>query len=121
VCCYSRCDSALGTIYPLASRMADDDCSFAAIDIVRVLGGRWGAMGHDGVRGVPGTRALSLADALNSPLPASGCVNVDACAVVCHGEPPTGAHSDIVHPELARVVLAAGRITRPAAASASPV
>ncbi|WP_329351414.1 serine-threonine protein kinase [Streptomyces sp. NBC_01261] len=121
VCCYSHCDSALGTIYPLASRMADDDCSFAAVDIVRVLGDRWGAMGHDGVRAVPGTRSLSLAEALDSPLPASGCVNVDTCAVVCHGEPPTGAHSDIVHPELARVVLAAGRIDRPAAAQASPV
>ena len=121
VCCYSHCDSALGTIYPLASRMADDDCSFAAVDIVRVLGDKWGAMGHDGVRAVPGTLALSLAEALNSPLPASGCVNVDTCAVVCHGEPPTGAHSDIVPPELARVGLAAGRNTRPAAASASPV
>ena len=121
VCCYSHCDSALGTIYPLASRMADDDCSFAAVDIVRVLGDKWGAMGHDGVQGVPGTRSLTLAEALSSPLPASGCVNVDTCAVVCHGEPPTGAHSDIVHPELARVVLAAGRIDRPAAAQASPV
>jgi len=121
VCCYSHCDSALGTIYPLASRMADDDCSFAAVDIGRVLGDKWGAMGHDGVQAVPGTCSLSLAEALNSPLPASGCVNVDVCAVVCHGEPPTGAHSDIVHPELARVVLAAGRIDRPAAAQASPV
>ncbi|WP_416962831.1 serine-threonine protein kinase [Streptomyces sp. Agncl-13] len=121
VCCYSHCDSALGTIYPLASRMADDDCSFAAIDIGRVLGDKWGAMGHDGVQGVPGTPSLSLAEAINSPLPTSGCVNVDACAVVCHGEPPTGAHGDIVHPELARVVLAAGRIDRPAAARVSAV
>jgi len=121
VCCYSHCDSALGTIYPLASRMADDDCSFAAVDIVRMLGDKWGAMGHDGVRAVPGTRSLTLAEALNSPLPDSGCVNVDVCSVVCHGGPPNGAHSDIVHPELARVVLAAGRIDRPAAAQASPV
>ncbi|MEV6484599.1 serine-threonine protein kinase [Streptomyces sp. NPDC051576] len=121
VCCYSHCDSALGTIYPLASRMADDDRSFTALDIGRVLGDRWGAMGHDGVQAVPGTRSLTLAEALNSPLPASGCVNVDACAVVCHGGAPSGAHSDIVHPELARVVLAAGRIDRPAAAQASPV
>ncbi|WP_406128535.1 serine-threonine protein kinase [Streptomyces sp. NBC_00989] len=121
VCCYSHCDSALGTIYPLASRMADDDCSFAAVDIGRVLGDKWGALGHDGVQGVPGTRSLSLAEAIDSPLPTSGCVNVDACAVVCHGEPPTGAHGDIVHPELARVVLAAGRIDRPAAARVSAV
>ncbi|MFJ5309411.1 serine-threonine protein kinase [Streptomyces sp. NPDC088350] len=121
VCCYSHCDSALGTIYPLASRMSDDDRSFAGLDIGRVLGDKWGAMGHDGVQAVPGTPSLTLAEALDSPLPASGCVNVDACAVVCHGDPPSGAHSDIVHPELARVVLAAGRINRPAAAQASPV
>jgi hypothetical protein len=35
---------------------------------------------------------------------------VDAAAVVKRGGPPAGAHSDIVHPELARMVLAAGRI-----------
>jgi hypothetical protein len=110
VCCYSHYDGALGTFYPLASRMADDAQSVACFDIGRVLGPKWGAMGHDGVQAVPGTRALTLAEALAGPLPASGCVNVDAAAVVCRGGPPAGAHSDIVHPELARVVLAAGRI-----------
>ncbi|MFE0329289.1 serine-threonine protein kinase [Streptomyces sp. Y2F8-2] len=115
VCCYSHFDSALGTLYPLASRMADDDRSLtgdftADFDIGRLLGPRWGAMGHDGIQAVDGTRSLTLADALGGGLPASGCVNVDACAVVCHGGPPSGAHSDIVHPELARVVLAAGRV-----------
>ncbi|MFE0509829.1 serine-threonine protein kinase [Streptomyces sp. NPDC058964] len=110
VCCFSSHDSALGTFYPLASRMADEDDSFAGVDIGRMLGARWGAMGHDGVQAVPGTRGLDLAGALRGPLPTSGCVNVDAAAVVRRGGPPTGAHSDIVHPELARVVLAAGRI-----------
>ncbi|MEV8605376.1 serine-threonine protein kinase [Streptomyces griseoviridis] len=110
VCCHSRFDTALGTLYPLASRMADEDESFLGVDIGRRLGPRWGAMGHDGVQGVPGTRGLDLAGALRGPLPAEGCVNVDAAAVVRHGGPPCGAHSDIVHPELARLVLAAGRI-----------
>lgn len=67
-------------------------------------------MGFGGVRAVPGTRACTLAEALAAPLPVSGCVNVDAAAVVRRGGPPSGAHSDIVHPELARVVLAAGRV-----------
>lgn len=110
VCCYSHFDSALGTLYPLASRMADDDESFAGFDLGRALGPKWGAMGHDGVQAVPGTRALDLATALHGPLPSSGCVNIDAAAVVRQGGPPAGAHSDIVHTELARVVLAAGRI-----------
>ncbi|WP_250401649.1 serine-threonine protein kinase [Streptomyces cellostaticus] len=110
VCCYSRFDSALATFYPLASRCADDDRSVGGLALGRMLGERWGAMGHDGVQGVPGTGTLTLAAALRGPLPASGCVNVDAAAVVRRGGAPSGAHSDIAHPELARVVLAAGRI-----------
>ncbi|MGW2423070.1 serine-threonine protein kinase [Streptomyces sp. NPDC001709] len=111
VCCYSHFDAALGTFYPLASRLAWDDRSCAGSEIAAVLGPEWGAMGHDGVQAVPGTARLDLAAALAGGLPASGCVNVDAASVVCHGGPPSGAHSDIVHPELARLVLAAGRIT----------
>ncbi|MFJ9731563.1 serine-threonine protein kinase [Streptomyces sp. NPDC101171] len=110
VCCYSRFDSALATFYPLASRCADDDRSVGGLALGRMLGERWGAMGHDGVQGVPGTGALDLAAALRGPLPGAGCVNVDAAAVVRRGGAPSGAHSDILHPELARVVLAAGRI-----------
>ncbi|ELS52057.1 hypothetical protein STVIR_6998 [Streptomyces viridochromogenes Tue57] len=110
VCCYSRHDSALSTMYPLASRMAGDARGVAALDIGRMLGAKWGAMGHDGVQAVPGTKSYELADALRATLPTSGCVNVDAAAVVRRGGPPAGAHSDIVHRELAQLVLAAGRI-----------
>jgi pimeloyl-ACP methyl ester carboxylesterase len=110
VCCHSRHDSALGTMYPLASRMAGDSRSVAGLDMGRALGAKWGAMGYDGVQAVPGTRAYSLAEALRAKLPASGCVNVDAAAVVRRGGPPAGAHSDILHEDLARLVLAAGRI-----------
>ncbi|MFC5215877.1 serine-threonine protein kinase [Streptomyces coerulescens] len=110
VCCYSRHDSALSTMYPLASRMAGDARGIAAPDVGRMLGAKWGAMGHDGVQAVPGTKSYKLADALKAKLPASGCVNVDAAGVVKRGGPPAGAHSDIVHRELAQLVLAAGRI-----------
>ncbi|MFI6036503.1 serine-threonine protein kinase [Streptomyces sp. NPDC051315] len=111
VCCHSRHDSALGTMYPLASRMAGDARGLTeAFGVGRLLGAKWGALGYDGVQAVPGTRACTLAEALARPLPTSGCVNVDAAAVVRRGGAPSGAHSDIVHPELARVVLAAGRV-----------
>ncbi|SEQ83827.1 hypothetical protein SAMN04487983_1008180 [Streptomyces sp. yr375] len=111
VCCYSRFDQALGTMYPLASRIAGDSQGLVGEVLVgEVLGAKWGAMGHDGVQSVPGTRACALAEALAAPLPTSGCVNVDTAAVVRRGGAPAGAHSDIVHPELARLVLAAGRI-----------
>jgi len=118
VCCYSRHDGALSTFYPLASRMAgesqgmlDADRSFAGFSVAKALGPKWGAMGHDGVQAVPGTVKLTLAEALKpAKLPVSGCVNVDAAEVVKNGGTPTGAHSDICHAELARVVLAAGRV-----------
>ncbi|MEU6376227.1 serine-threonine protein kinase [Streptomyces sp. NPDC046909] len=110
VCCFSSFDSALSTMYPLASRMAGDAQGVAGVDIGRLLGAKWGAMGHDGVQAVPGTRAWKLAEALRTTLPTSGCVNIDAAEVVRRGGAPAGAHSDIVHRELARVVLAAGRI-----------
>jgi hypothetical protein len=109
VCCYSSHDSALGTLYPLASRMAGDAQGVTAFDIGRTLGAKWGAMGHDGVQAVPGTASVKLAEALTK-LPVKGCVNVDAAAVVRRGGPPAGAHSDICHRELAQLVLAAGRI-----------
>ncbi|WP_433888556.1 serine-threonine protein kinase [Streptomyces sp. CA-111067] len=105
VACHSSHDEALGVLYPVASRLAGEDRSLLG------LGDRWGALGHDGFQQLPGARALMLADALAGPLPASGPVSVDASAVVCSGGPPSGAHSDICHAELARLVLrAAGRI-----------
>ncbi|MEV7415704.1 serine-threonine protein kinase [Streptomyces sp. NPDC089919] len=104
VSCFSSYDAALRVFYPLASRMAGDSASFAGFDE------RWGAMGHDGVQAVPGTPRLTLAQALAGGLPGSGCVSVDAAAVVRRGGAPSGAHSDICHAELARVILAAGRI-----------
>ncbi|WP_329278987.1 serine-threonine protein kinase [Streptomyces sp. NBC_01451] len=118
VCCYSQHDGALSTFYPLASRMAGDsqgvldaDRSVLGFGVAKALGPKWGAMGHDGVQAVPGTVGLTIAEALRAAqLPVSGCVNVDATAVVKNGGPPSGAHSDICHSELAQVVLAAGRI-----------
>ncbi|WP_028815690.1 alpha/beta hydrolase [Streptomyces flavidovirens] len=104
VACYSRHDTALGVIYPLASRLAGDSSGLAG------LGNKWGAMGYDGIKAVPNTPALTLAKALRDGVPGSGCVNVDAAAVVRRGGAPTGAHSDILHAELAGVVVAAGRM-----------
>jgi hypothetical protein len=105
VACFSVHDGAVGTFYPLASLAAREDAADAQDALFR-----WGGMGADGAQGVdavleairpagPGTRYRFA--------PGKAC-NVDASEVVCHGNPPTGAHSDIVHPELTWVVLAAG-------------
>lgn len=105
--CFSTHDSAVGTFYPLASIAAGDDAA-AAEDILY----RWGGMGADGAQGVhakldpirpagPGTTYRF------SPRQA---LNIDASEIVRTGGPPSGAHSDIVHPELTWIVLTAGRI-----------
>ncbi|GAA0456268.1 serine-threonine protein kinase [Streptomyces sp. NPDC046215] len=107
VCCHSRRDTALGVLYPLASRVARDDDSLLGVDR-----SRWGAIGYEGMRAVDGCAALSLGQAMDGGLPATGCANVDASDVVRRGEPPSGAHSDICHRELARLILLAGRIVR---------
>lgn len=106
VACYSRHDIALGVIYPLASSLAGDDASAVGLDK------RWWAMGHDGIQAVGQTSRLTLEQALRDGIPGSGCVSVDTASVVRRGGPPAGAHSDICHEELARVVVAAGRIGR---------
>ncbi|GGT75842.1 serine-threonine protein kinase [Streptomyces lateritius] len=97
--CYSRHDTSLRVFYPLASRLARDADSLLGSDR------RWGAIGHDGIQAVPGTAALTLAGALRGGIPAAGCVSVDTAEVV-------GEHSDICHPQLARLVTSAGRIGR---------
>ncbi|WP_328791112.1 serine-threonine protein kinase [Streptomyces sp. NBC_00273] len=106
VACHSPHDSALKIFYPLASRMAGDSAGLLGFDE------RWGAIGHDGVQAVPGAPRLSLDTVLREGLPASGCVSVDAGSVVRRGGAPSGAHSDICHEELARVVVTAGRMGR---------
>ncbi|PSJ26762.1 serine-threonine protein kinase [Streptosporangium nondiastaticum] len=105
VACHSSHDSALGTLYPLASMVSRED------DELLGLGdGRWGAVGHDGIRAVDPCARIALDEALRGALPAEGCVSVDASSVVARGGPPSGAHSDICHEELARVILHAGRV-----------
>ncbi|MFH9071089.1 hypothetical protein [Streptomyces alboflavus] len=107
VCAYSHHDRELGLLFPLASRMIGESPSLVGADRL------WGALGYDGVQGVDGCPTLTLADALTEEaLPSSGYVSVDASAVVRRGVPPQGAHFDVFHPELARLVLAAGRIAR---------
>ncbi|MCB5182784.1 serine-threonine protein kinase [Streptomyces antimicrobicus] len=106
VACHSDRDTALKVFYPLASRMAGDSAGFAGFDA------RWGAIGHDGVQALPGAPRLTLDAALREGLPGAGCVSVDAASVVRRGGAPSGAHSDICHEELARLVVSAGRMWR---------
>ncbi len=105
--CFSEHDYAVGRFYPLASIAARDD-SAAAQDRFY----RWGGMGHDGAQAVS-----AKLDSLQSAGPDAvyrfedhKVLNIDSSAIVSAGGPPSGAHSDIVHPELTWVVLKAGKI-----------
>jgi hypothetical protein len=107
VACFSEHDSAVGTFYPLASFAAQDD-SAAADEALS----RWGGIGAGGVRGV--SAPLDIVQPAGPGTVyrfATGrALNVDASQVVRRGGPPSGAHSDIVHPELTWIVLSAGGI-----------
>ncbi|MFY1632043.1 hypothetical protein ACN27F_01960 [Solwaraspora sp. WMMB335] len=105
--CYSAHDAALGIFYPLASLAAGDDAAALA-----AAGQRFGALGFHGARAVSAARdPVAVAGRRGAYRFAHrGILNVDAAAVVRRGGPPSGAHSDIVHPELAWLVLAAAHL-----------
>jgi hypothetical protein len=108
-CCFSVHDDAVGTLYPLASIASGED-SAAAEDRFY----RWGGMGHDGAQ-ASDAKLVHLQPAgppTVYPFEPGKALNIDASEVVCRGGPPSGAHSDIVHPELTWVVLLAGRIVQ---------
>jgi len=102
---HSLRDTAVGTAYPLASIAARDD-SAALSDLLF----RWGAMGHDGAQAVGAVPALLGPVGTRYPFGIGSFLNLDANRVITQGGPPSGAHSDIVHPEIAWAVLAAARI-----------
>ena len=102
VACYSRRDSALGVFYPLAARSAGPESAG-----FETVGYRWGGLGQDGHQ--PAAREFSLnPTGVSYGFARSGLVNIDASWVVGHGPPPSGAHSDICHPELVWIPLNAG-------------
>lgn len=105
---HSAHDTAVGTLYPAASLASRDDAA-GIEDLLH----RWGAMGYDGAQAVDaGSYTLDRGDRPVVPV-GTGFLNVDAGAVVRLGPPPSGAHSDIFHRELARLVLSAAGIGGP--------
>jgi pimeloyl-ACP methyl ester carboxylesterase len=107
VACFSSFDSSVGTMYPLASFAARQDTAGLAPQVDQQ---RWGGMGSDGVQGLTVTR-VPIGDAgpgTTYPFAKATALNIDASRVVRNGNAPAGAHSDIVHGELTRVVLLAG-------------
>jgi hypothetical protein len=102
--CFSSHDLALSLSYPLASAASGDDK--AGIDDPLF---RWRAIGSLGAYNSP----TQFIDAVGTSYPfAKGAIlNIDSSEVVIKGDPPSGAHSDIFHKELAWIVASAAQLT----------
>ena len=96
VACFSEHDGAVGRFYPLDSAAAVNPSS------------RWGGIGANGARGVNAALEGIRPAGERYGFAPGAVLNIDASEVVRNGRPPSGAHSDIVHPEVTWVVLAAG-------------
>jgi hypothetical protein len=101
--CFSSFDLALAIFYPLAAMTSGDD----AAGLTDALKFRFGGMGHDGAQEV-GAAAVTVRK-VGQPyqFTAGQFTNIDCSSVVRKGDPPSGAHSDIVHPELGWAMLTA--------------
>lgn len=67
-------------------------------------------MGHDGYQGVDAATVPLTAVGDTYTFTANRFYNLDSNRIIATGPPPSGAHSDIVHPEIAYAMLAAAGI-----------
>jgi hypothetical protein len=96
---YSRHDTAVGVFSSLAARAAGPETAG-----FETVGHRWAALGQDGHH--PAAREFALHPAgVSYEFARCGLVNIDVSAVVGQGGPPSGAHADICHPELAWIAI----------------
>ena len=102
VASFSVHDTAVGKLYPLASLSSRDDAAGLEDRLYR-----WGGIGHDGAQAVDATVAAVGPVGSAYPFQRGRFLNLDGNAVINRGSPPSGAHSDIFHPELVWVGLAA--------------
>jgi hypothetical protein len=101
---HSKFDSAVGVAYPAASFLAGADAS----DVGDALY-RWEGMGCDGAQD-PDAATAALGDVHTPYTFTKGkWLNLDGNSVITAGGPPSGAHSDIVHPHTAWAALAASQ------------
>ncbi len=90
-------------MYSIASLADQDDASGLTDDVMS----RWGAIGHDGAQAVNAAQVTLKNTGQRYTFAIGQFTNIDASAVVSHGDPPSGAHSNIVHPELGWAMLSA--------------
>jgi hypothetical protein len=102
---FSDFDLAVGRSYPLASVVAGQDAS----DAQKVVS-RWGAMGSDGAQAVSAVAFPLVAAGHKYTFQKGKWHNLDGNDVIKNGDPPSGAHGDIIHPQIAWVALSAAGV-----------
>jgi len=102
---HSLHDMAVGVLYPNASIISGDN----AADFASLLY-EWGAMGHDGAQAVRAGASPVLPVGQPYTFTPAGAFNLDGNTIITQGGPPSGAHGDIFHPELAWAALTAAAI-----------
>ena len=102
--CFSSHDMALSLSYPLASAASGDDKAGAGDALFRFR-----AIGSLGAFNSP-TQFIDQVGT-SYPFGKGAILNIDSSAVVKQGDPPSGAHSDIFHEELAWIVASAAQLT----------
>jgi hypothetical protein len=102
VASFSVHDTAVGKLYPLASLSSRDDAAGLEDRLYR-----WGGIGHDGAQAVDATVAALAPVGAGYSFQRGRFLNLDGNAIINRGQPPSGAHSDIFHPELVWAGLAA--------------
>jgi len=102
---FSAFDKAVGYAYPVASVLANDDAA-AADDLMY----RWEGMGCDGAQAVGAACTFLGNPGCAYVLSKSKWLNLDGNAVITQGGLPAGAHSDIIHPQIAWAALKAASI-----------
>ncbi len=105
---FSLKDLAVGNAYPAASILFKQDAA-ASIDLLY----RWEGMGRDGAQAVDAAEdVLGDVQTVYNFQPGKW-INLDGNRIIVLGDPPSGAHGDIIHPETAWAALTAAKIAIP--------
>jgi len=94
-------DSAVGTLYPLAAGLKGQ-LSFGDLP-------KYGAVGTLGIQGADAIGRNMSEPTEDYRFEPGRIYNVESSAYIRSGNPPSGAHSDIVHPEVAHLIWEAAK------------
>jgi hypothetical protein len=108
----SEFDSAVGTFYPLAAGLKNQ-VAFGELP-------RFGAVGAFGIQGLE-VSGRKMGDTSEDYGFESGKIyNLEGSQYIHTGPPPSGAHSDIVHPQIAHVIWQTARAAAASESAAQP-